>query len=286
MAFTPIGLCFQRPRIHVLVMSLLLQLALPTLAYEGQKRAKFLAAYPTIFKFCLFWWCVFVFFIMAIYIADHLMFKKFGPARVTWKAERLFRGPAPREKYWAQLADPSKWSSQHLVLQSADLSMVNCKSGDVSASAPDESAEDIDEASAFAQVEPEDRLQAVELGPLKPGLGMILRHKADSGPRAGSFFCTREVTNLEQDASDGPWLLVMKTVEAGAGYPFLPNTEISEVEMFPAAEDGTIRCKMVGTADVNSRVFRWWTSLQKTSQEAAFALLESIDNEVSPPKST
>lgn len=282
MAFTSIGLCLQRPRIHVLSASLLLQAALPTLAYEGQKRAKFLGAYPTIFKFCLFWWCVFVFFIMAIYIADHLMFRKFGPARVNWKAERQLRGTASREEYWAQLADPSKWSSQHVILQSADVSMVNCKSSDASASAPTKSAEDededVDEASVSAEVDPEERLQAVELGPLKPGLGMILRHKADSGARAGSFFCTREVTNLEQDASDGPWLLVMKTVDAGAGYPFLSNTEISEVEMFPAAEDGTIRCKMVGTADVTSRVFRWWTSLQKTSQEAAFAFLESIDN--------
>lgn len=269
-------------------MSILLHFALPTLAYEGQKKAKFLGAYPTIFKFCLFWWCVLVFLIMAVYITDHLMFRKFGPAKITWKAERLFEGP-PREAYWAQLADPSKWSSHHLMLQGADVSMVDCKSADASVSAPNQSDGDVDEASEFAEaageVDPEERLQRVELGPVKPGLGIVVRHKADSGPRAGSLHCIREVTHLEQDAADGPWLLVLKTVEAGAGYPFLTNTEISEVEVFPASEDGTIRCKMVGTADVTSRVFRWWTSLQKTSQEAASALLESIDKEVSQSKS-
>lgn len=48
----------------------------------------------------------------------------------------------------------------------------------------------------------------------------------------------------------------MRTVEGGLGYPFLENTEISEVEMFPS-EDGAIRCKMTGAGDVTSRIFRW-----------------------------
>eukprot|EP00438_Fugacium_kawagutii_P026522 Skav209481 [mRNA] locus=scaffold1892:103551:109875:+ [translate_table: standard] len=125
------------------------------------------------------------------------------------------------------------------------------------------------------------------------GHGMLLRHKADSGPQAGAgmmsnqqhdfccqagrIFCLRECSQIE----DCFVCFICSTAlsQGGLGYPFLENTEISEVEMFPS-EDGTVRCKMTGMGDVTSRIFRWWTGLQKDSQASAVAFLESIDEAV------
>eukprot|EP00931_Biecheleriopsis_adriatica_P066413 TRINITY_DN40780_c0_g1_i1.p1 TRINITY_DN40780_c0_g1~~TRINITY_DN40780_c0_g1_i1.p1 ORF type:complete len:297 (-),score=91.47 TRINITY_DN40780_c0_g1_i1:79-915(-) len=265
----------------LLLALLLLEHVLPVLAYGGKKKGKFMAAYPVVFKFVLFWWCVFVFGVMIVYIIDHLMYKKFGAAKVVWNAEHTFRG-ASRKEYWAQISDPSKWSKQHPIMQTADICMVHCNGSCTDAKEAEAASE---EASAELPnpAEPKKKLKPAKWGPLRSGLGMVLRHKAESGPQAGNFFCTRECTQLEEP-QDGPFLLIMKTVEAGVGYPFLEDTEISEVELFPAAEDGSIRCKMVGTAEVTSRMFRWWTGLQKSSQEAACAFLESISEEVSSAK--
>eukprot|EP00913_Durusdinium_trenchii_P011265 g10578.t1 len=159
--------------LEVLIVLLSLLQVLGAAAYGGKKKSKFLEAYPMVFKFLLFWWCVFVFAVMTVYIIDHLMYKRFGPAKVVWKAEHIFKG-ASREELWTYLANPSKWSeSDHPVLQTADVSM------------------------------------------------------------AGRVFCVRECSQIE-DPSDGPFVLIMRTVEGGLGYPFLENTEISEVEMFPS----------------------------------------------------
>ncbi|CAE7523446.1 unnamed protein product [Symbiodinium natans] len=237
-----------------------------------------------VFKFCLFWWCVFVFAVMAVYIADHLLYRKFGPAKVVWKADHSFKG-ASREEFWAQFTDPSRWSPEHPVLQTADVSMVLCEqSGSQEKSSPEAEAEDVaeDVAEEVPFANPKRKLEAVQLGPLKPGLGMVLRHKAES-ESSGSFFCTRECKQLEEPV-EGPFRLVMQTLEAGLGYPFLDDSEISEVEIFPPSEDGTIRCKMTGVAEVTSRIFRWWSGLQKDSQEAAAAFMQSIQNEVAAPK--
>ncbi|CAE7603028.1 fbxl-1 [Symbiodinium sp. KB8] len=223
-----------------------------------------------VFKFCLFWWCVFVFAVMAVYIADHLLYRKFGAAKVVWKAEHFFKG-ASREEFWAQFADPSRWSPEHPVFQTADVSMIRCESKELQ---EEDAAPSQDEA-PFAN--PRKKCEAVKLGALKVGLGMVLRHKADSA-NAGSFFCTRECTELEEPL-EGSFRLVMQTVEAGLGYPFMEDSEISEVEIFPPSADGTIRCKMIGVAEVTSRIFRWWSGLQRDSQEAAIAFLQSIENE-------
>eukprot|EP00440_Ansanella_granifera_P061083 gb/GFBE01066213.1/.p1 GENE.gb/GFBE01066213.1/~~gb/GFBE01066213.1/.p1 ORF type:complete len:293 (+),score=78.75 gb/GFBE01066213.1/:1-879(+) len=277
-------------RAPLLVLLLLLSYALPAVAYgSGKKKSKFLAAYPMVFKFLLFWWCVFVFAVMFVYIVDHLFYRRYGPAKVTWNVEHTFRG-GTREQYWAQLADPSKWSEAHPVVQTADVDMVSWAKGEEAKDAVDvtegkdeknESTENLDPLGL--PKDPKAKLDSVPLGPLKTGLGMVLRHKADSGPRGGSFFCLRECKQVEEP-SEGPYLLIMKTVEAGVGFPFLDNSEVSEVELFPAAEDGSIRCKMVGTAEVTSRIFRWWAGLQKNSTEAAVGFLESIAYEVSAPK--
>lgn len=65
---------------------------------------------------------------MTVYIVDHLMYKKFGPAKVVWKAERFFQGTTrwvlglisshfeygKGEELWAQIADPSKWCTTQI----------------------------------------------------------------------------------------------------------------------------------------------------------------------------
>lgn len=250
-----------------LLIMLILVFVMPVIAAEG-KKSKFLAAYPSVFKFVLFWWCVFVFAVMGVYILDHVLFRLYGPAKVFWDVEHVFTGSASREQYWKQLSDPSSWSTKHPVLQSADVRMMQCAA-----------AEEMEADSA----EPLRHLRPVPLGPLKPGFGLILRYKAGSGPREGSFFCTRECVKLEV-AEGEPWRLTMRTMEAGAGYPFLPNTEVSEVEMLPPSEDGSVRCKMTGLAFVTSRAFRWWTKLQPLAQLGAEDMLRSIGEEVTAPK--
>ncbi|CAK9075989.1 unnamed protein product [Durusdinium trenchii] len=220
----------QRKRKVLIVLLSLLQV-LGAAAYGGKKKSKFLEAYPMVFKFLLFWWCVFVFAVMTVYIIDHLMYKRFGPAKVVWKAEHIFKG-ASREELWTYLANPSKWSeSDHPVLQTADVSMV-CDIKDPPSEKENEE-EDLAAKEEKPFEHPKKVCQSIELGPLKKGHGMILRHKADSGPQAGRVFCVRECSQIEEP-SDGPFVLIMRTVEGGLGYPFLENTEISEVEMFPS----------------------------------------------------
>lgn len=265
-----------------LVVLLQLVLAVPTAAYRSGKKSKFLAAYPIVFKFLLFWWCVFVFIVMGVYIIDHLMFRKFGPAKVVWCVEHRFKGgpSGGREAYWAQLADPTTWTMSHPVLQSADIRMVQCSSADKAQ--PDAQPEAQPEAQPQPGADgapPETQLRPVPLAPLGAGLGLILRHKEGSGPRSGSFFCTRACEQLEAPA-EGPWSMVMRTVEVGAGYPFQAGTEATEVTMHPPAEDGSVRCTMSGSAEVNSRIFRWWNSLEPASRLGAVAMFEAIEAEM------
>lgn len=289
------------PRLLLRVLCFLV-LILPVLAYgEGKKKSKFLAAYPSVFKFLLFWWCIFVFAVMGVYILDHLLFRYYGPAKVIWDVEHIFKGSGSREDYWRQFADPSTWSPQHPVLQSADVRMVKCCAADseeglqaaadaaaaAAAAAGDEVAE-VDEIAEALKADAGEaaearHLQPVAHGPLGPGLGLILRHKAGTGPREGSFFCSRECTKLEAPEGE-PWRMVMRTLEGGAGYPFLPNTEETEIVMMPPAEDGSVHCRMTGMACVTSRGFRWWTNLQPLSRQGAEAMLKAIGEEVENPK--
>lgn len=272
----------------LLLVALLLSLAPPVLAaYGSGKKSKFMAAYPAIFKFCLFWWCVFVFVVMFFYISDHLLWRKFGAAKVAWSAERAFKAASGgREEYWAQLVDPTRWAPNHPVLQSADIRMVRCGDDDADKSRggsedakddeplPNPHATVADEGLAV----PSAKLRPVELQPLAVGLGFILRHKpAEVGPRTGSFFCTRKCTLLETP-TEGKWRMVMRTIEAGNGYPFQPDSEVAEVEMDPPAEDGSVRCAITGSAETNSRIFRWWNGLEPNSRAASEDMLEVIEN--------
>jgi len=109
---------------------LLAQCLLPALAIGTGKKNKMFAAYPTIFKFFMFWWCLFVGCVMVVYVLDHLLGKYRGPARVDYTVEHTFRSVADREVYWAQLVDPSQWKPSHPVLESADIRMVECGHAD------------------------------------------------------------------------------------------------------------------------------------------------------------
>mmetsp|Transcript_43699 Transcript_43699/g.95340 ORF Transcript_43699/g.95340 Transcript_43699/m.95340 type:complete len:324 (-) Transcript_43699:54-1025(-) len=288
----------------LLRLALFLALALPALAYgEKGKKSKFLAAYPMIFKFCLFWWCVFVFGVMGVYITDHLLFRKFGPAKVKWAIEHTFTGSAARAAYWAQVVDPRQWAESHPVLASASIRMVKivhppaegskeaeevkeakvkeakeAKEAKIKAAKTEKEKKEIEEEDDEEIEKPRMSVTPIPHGLLESGLGLMLRHK-DEGVRKGTLFCTRECKEIATP-DEGPWTLVMRTVDVGAGYPFLPDTEESTMEMWPAAKDGSVRCCISGEAAVNSRVFRWWTGLQPASRTGATALLEAIDTEV------
>lgn len=238
------------------------------------KKGKFMEAYPMLFKFFLFWWCVVVFAAMAVYILDTVVFKYSGPALVEWSTERTMRGDVDRAAYWAQFADPSSWSTErHPVLQTADVRMVHWDSSAAAEMAKNGDHEQKEPGSLSA------KMKAASLGELKPGFALILRHKAGVGPRAGSFFCMRECVQSER-LKDGPWIFSMRTVDVGAGYPYIPGSEEVTLELFPPAEDGGIRCVMSGTGALSSRVFRWWQGLSKASVEGAEAMLQAIDEDL------
>mmetsp|Transcript_90747 Transcript_90747/g.194634 ORF Transcript_90747/g.194634 Transcript_90747/m.194634 type:complete len:277 (-) Transcript_90747:50-880(-) len=264
-----------------LVALLFLCLVLPTLAYGGKKKSKFLAAYPSLFKFFLFWWCIFVFGVMTVYIIDTLLYKYRGPAHVDFSIEHVFRGVDSRQVYWAQFVDPTTWDvAKHPVLQSADVRTVR-----VDTEVPP--AEPLADAAAASGAHASKRVTPLPEGlvALKPGLGLILRHKEGSGVRTGTLFCTRECTQMETP-EDGPWRLVMRTIEVGAGYPFMPDTEESELQLWAPEKDGTMRCSMVGFAAVNSRFFRWWTGIRRASVAGAVAMMEGIEEVVQASKKT
>lgn len=243
------------------------------------KKGKFMANYPGIIKFLLFWWCAFVFVVMAIYVIDYLLFKFLGPAKVVYSTERSFAS-SDREACWKQFVDPSAWSPEkHPIAQTADIRMVKWLEQDRQKPRP---AEDIDP-KILQSEEISSRLEGVPFGRLKPGLGLELRHKAGTVPRAGTIFCARECVKLEEPA-DGPWCLELLTTEAGGGYPFLERTETSRVELWPPGEDGRIRCRVSGEASVMSRVFRWWSGLQWDAQTGSEFLLQTIADQVAAPK--
>jgi len=265
-------------------------LLLPVLV-EAKKKSKFLAGYPSIFKFLLFWWCVIVFAIMFVYIVDQLFYKFRGPCRIDFDVECKFRGVADRLVYWEQVMDPTKWKETHPILQSADVRLVECtglETKDTDEAAGQSASEAETDTAGTRQPDdavqnvgdpPNTKLTPVPLGPLKEGLGLILRHKTGSGPREGTFFCTRKCIQLDMP-KEGDWRLVMRTVEVGGGYPFLPDTEQSELIMSPPAEDGSITCQMYGYASVSSRFFGWWTGLRKASEQGAAMMLEAIGEEI------
>lgn len=278
----------------MLWLVVLQQLMVPALAAKVTKKEKFLAAYPVLFKFCLFWWCVIVFAIMSVYIIDHLLTKYYGPAKVDVSVERRLITVAGREAYWAQLVDPTVWSKEtHPVMQSAAVNMVK-----VVAPAPESDAVVDNVASSggssssgtptpdgplyWEDNQPKAKTEPVKWGPLQPGLALMLRHK-EGDERAGNFFCTRECIELETPKA-GPWRLKMRTVDVGGGYPFVPKSEESVVEVWAPEDDGGLKIKLRVTAGCSSRFFRWWSGLQKGSEEGADALLVGIVEEVERSK--
>lgn len=245
-----------------------LALVVPALG-KKKKNDDMLVQYPIIVKFCMFWWCMFVFAAMSVYIIDHLITKRFGPARVDWIVEHTFRGGSDREDYWAQFVDLSKWSTtRHPVLLSADVRMVKCD-------APLPSTEEGEEART--------KLTPLQPGVMKPNLGFILRYKSDAGKRAGIFYCTRKCLELEKP-KNGIWRYTTQTVEVGAGYAFEPGSERTELQMWPPADDGSIRCEMSCQASVASRVFRWWSGLAPATKAGAEDFLVAIGTEVERAK--
>lgn len=257
---------------------------------------KILEAYPVIIKFVMFWWCVAVFGIMSVFILDHFVTKLRGPAAISWSTKFVFDGRASREAYWSEFANPGAWSTSHPIVATADVRMVQVSSasdGSTSApaasSAPVASGTDQEAESESLNAddgeppEPSERLKPIDMKPLAPGLGMIMRHKSGSGPREGLFFCARECTSLETPEA-GPWHIQTRTIEVGAGYPFLVDSEVSDVILQPPGENGSIACEMRGTGAVTSRLWCWWMCLEKVSIEAAEAMMQSINDELGRSK--
>lgn len=298
-----------------LALLLLVTLVVPaTAAYGKGGKGNFLKAYPGFFKFLLFWWCVLMFIVMGILVGDHVLFLRKGPCWVHWYADYVFKG-GEREEYWKQFVDPSSWSWTHPVLMSADIKLVEtlsepdpaavaaaaAKNGtkeeggeedeeeeettDPSAEVPAQSSDDLSEARKA-------RIRPVPLGPMRPGLALVLRHKSstplpikhDADPEtAGKFFCMRECVESEKPA-DGCWRFVMRTIDVGVGYPFLPGTEEVEVVLHPSGDDGSIRCEMNCKAALQSRLFAWWNNVKRNSTAGCGAMLGAIASEVEGSK--
>jgi len=249
-------------------------------AYGSGGKKKFMAAYPVLFKFFLFWWCVFVFAVMGVYIIDQLMYRKWGGAKVQWSVEHVFQGGVKggRETFWKQFADPSTWSANHPLLRSADIKMATC--GEEGAAAIAAAKEAIAKDPELDDGVLDTKLKYLDsLKPLAEGLGVIMRHKENVGPNPGGFFCTRECIRLDKP-KEGPWEMAFQTLEAGPGYPYTAGDETTVIEMHPAAEDGSVRCVMTGSSTVTSRIFRWWSALAPTAKAGAIGMLQAVEEEV------
>lgn len=217
------------------------------------KKKKFLENIPMLFKFGMFWWCVFVFVIMMIYIFDALMLKYWGPKPLSWSVEHRLVSGVDREAFWAQLADPSKWApASHPVASSADISMV----------------QDCSEEESYTG------LKAVDLCPFKEGFSIIMRHKADAGPRSKELFCTRQCTSHEKP-KDGAWKLCLKTTQAGVGYPYVEGSE--ETELSLKEMDGRLCCSMETRCLVESRLRSWWRNLPKQGRTATLEMFQFLE---------
>lgn len=267
----------------VLLILLLASLADSVDAYGGKKKSKFMAAYPSVFKFVLFWWCVIVFSVMATYIIDNLMFRKFGAAKVQWSVEHVFKAAkGGRETFWAQLADPSAWAPGHPILLSADIKMAKCGEEGAKLIAEAVAAKEKDEGEGM----PDTSLVTMDgLKPLTEGFGIIMRHKENFEPNSGGFFCTRECIRIERPKKEA-WEVALKTIEVGSGYPYSAQAETTMIELHPEAEDGSLRCVISGSSEVNSRIHRWWSALEVNAKVGALAMMQAIETEVHANKKT
>lgn len=286
-------------------------LVVPTSAAYG-KKGNFLAAYPMLFKFLLFWWCVLMSIVMAIFVGDHVLWMWKGPKWVHWYADHVFKG-GEREDYWKQFVDPSTWAWSHPVLMAADVKVVELLPAPAMEKQPTEAENNEDgkedgkepaseptsaemKAQATEELSPERkaRMKTLKLGPVKEGHAFLLRHKSavplpmkhghEVDPEtAGKFYCMRECTVAEKPA-DGAWRFVMRTLDTGLGYPFVPGTEEVEVLLDPPSQDGSIRCEMNCKAAMQSRLSSWWNSVQKNSTAANAQMLAAIAGEVEGAK--
>jgi len=273
-----------------------------------KKKSQFLAAYPLIFKFFLFWWCVLMGLVALCFVCDYVMGDR-KPAKVDWALEYVFSNAADRSVYWAQFVDPTAWSDNHPVMKSATLEMIRCldlphvseknkqppEKDETEKKQPPEKEEiekkpsekketdkgkDADEDDAFK--EPTRPSEHVPLTVLEPGLGFILRHK--EGDLKGKFFCTRKCYALDMP-EDGVWRIGMRTVEGGDGYIPVSGTEETEIEMWPPNESGEIRCRVHSGATVLSRIQLWRSGLKQGMMAGTEAMFDAIQEEVSLKKS-
>jgi len=216
------------------------------------KKKKFMEHVPMLFKFGMFWWCAFVFIVMLIYILDALLLKYRGPRALAWSVEHELSAGVDREAFWSQLADPSTWTPSHPVASSADISMV----------------QDVPEEESYTGLKP------VELCPLKEGFGIVLRHKSNAGPRSKELFCQRQCIGLEKP-KDGTWKLIMKTTQAGVGYPYVEGSE--ETVLALRQKDGKLCCSMETRCLVESRLRSWWRNLPKQGRCAAVEMFQLLE---------
>jgi len=250
-----------------------------------KKKSKFLASMPMFVKFSLFWWCVFVMLVMLGFIADRLAWRFYGPKRLYWNIERTFSGVPGLEACWVQFADPSRWSEEHPVAASADVSMVKGPAT-VEVAAGDEQPTTVlgfdvspnPGDATEAESQSKDRFEKVPMGPLQEGLGLRLWHKKGRGPLEGKLYCTRICTELNTPA-DGPWRMTMKTVEVGPAHMCIPGSEVIEVELATTSKAGDVHCMMQGCGDVGSRFFAWWKGIARQMHEGGEAMLDGVVEE-------
>lgn len=250
-------------------------------AAEEKKKSKFLEPFPMIVKAGLFWWCIFVFVVVAYFIVEVLWVRYKGTAVVQWGLTFDFDGTATRKVYWEQFVEPSKWSQSHPVVQSAVISMVQ----NVLAENSGQREKDGEEAAKVTcETNPNEEqtsdpllgLKVVPFGPMAVNRGLTLRVR--NGDMEGSFFCARLCTEISTP-DEGPWTYTMKTVSTGPAYPYLSGTETSTMKMWPE-EGGKVHCEWEGRAEVASRFYRWWQGLDNAAHEGAKAVMEAINDEV------
>jgi len=186
-----------------------------------------------IVKAGLFWWCIFVFVVVAYFIVEVLWVRYKGTAVVQWGLTFDFDGTATRKVYWEQFVEPSKWSQSHPVVQSAVISMVQ----NVLAENSGQHEKDGEEAAKVTcETNPNEEqtsdpllgLKVVPFGPMAVNRGLTLRVR--NGDMEGSFFCARLCTEISTP-DEGPWTYTMKTVSTGPAYPYLSGTETSTMKM-------------------------------------------------------
>lgn len=228
-------------------------------------------------RFLLFWWCAVLGVIAFAFLLDHVIHRSYGKTTYKWTVKRKLDAAPGREAYWNQFVDPTKWKSTHPIVCSADMAMVRVSREPRTdgAAAPNRSDDD----EFVTTLDGVHVSELTKLQPLKPSLGIMMRHKKSTERLGGHLYCTRECTKLEKAGNDDSWGMAMRTVQVGTGFHIKVGTETTELELAPAKK-GKITCYMHGEAEATTRFWCWWQGLRRSSIEGAEAYLDAISQEV------